>query len=259
MSCESGTCAPLPQVKGSQTPADEENSSASGPPLGSSQEECTSDFECSLDEQCKQGKCVPAQRSPLANDTAGTGDQAPQDTGTNWLAITLIALGLIVMGGGGFYLRAQSGTGSGLRLPDDITKAQAWEQTPRMPPPLPKGTPGPTMPPLSPREASAQVAQQRAQAQQQAQQVQQAQDRALERERLMEQAGKRMAERSERRHEAFRAFDTQQGAPVQQARAQPSPPKDGPSGKQAAKAAQAKAAKKDGEEGDDVFDRLEKL
>jgi len=63
---------------------------------------CASDIECNLGEECRAGLCVPERdgstRTPI--DT-----QKPK--GFPWLAVILIILGVLVMGGSGFFLYEQ--------------------------------------------------------------------------------------------------------------------------------------------------------
>lgn len=60
--------------------------------------ECTRDSECSgFDETCVNGACVPDGDPPPADDE-----------GTDWLALAFIILGIVLMGGSGYFLYYQN-------------------------------------------------------------------------------------------------------------------------------------------------------
>ena len=61
---------------------------------------CVRDADCSFDEICYAGACVPADDGT----TTPPGPSLPADEGIDWLAIVLIAVGLLLMGGAGWFL-----------------------------------------------------------------------------------------------------------------------------------------------------------
>ncbi len=169
--CSDGVCASQGGSGGTQ----EDTGTPPSPPIKNRGEEgCSSDVECSVTEECRAGVCIPRDERPVPIPSGGPG--GPEGGAqTPWLAVILIILGILTMGGSGYYL---------------------YEQHQE------KHRPGPPVQPvqpvfqaLSPQQIRVRKAQRERVEQQQA-----------ARQRAEEQARKRRQEREQERHKLFEKF-----------------------------------------------------
>lgn len=199
-SCEAGQCVALPDSGGNGSdddPDDEQDNqtgSADPPDLGGSS--CTSDFQCSLDEECRNGECVPVPTSTTVPPDPG---DAEESSGADWMALVMLILGVLVMGGAGYYLYEQH-LGKGLSGGTSYVGGMQELEPPRQQP----GQPSHQLPDLPQQPQSPQ---------QRTQNVQPQQDTAqqdMERERLLEEAKENREEKLRKRKEVFKAFEDEE-------------------------------------------------
>ncbi|MDD9953877.1 MAG: hypothetical protein OXR66_06090 [Candidatus Woesearchaeota archaeon] len=114
--CVAGLCEPEPVAPVEPIP---ENPTPAGG--------CTSNFECAVDEECSGGSCVfrSSSERPPARGNAPVGDSTPQSNeGISWMALVLVVLGVVIMGGSGYFLYEQH----------NAKKSTPTQPPPRMPP-----------------------------------------------------------------------------------------------------------------------------
>jgi hypothetical protein len=248
MSCESGICVKLPTITPTPAPPENPNGNEPAPPLGGPSKECASDFQCAVDEECSDdGVCVPLS-STTPTDPQDPAIVTPEDAGTDWLALVFIILGLVVMGGSGYYLYEQRAGGGGAGFASKsmpsydrdfggMTSGPAG-QAPGAPqlPPAQQARKPPAPPPSA--------------------QEQQSQNE-MRREQALEDIRERKSQRTQQRHDAFSAFEKAKpgakGAQGQQNQAQ------APKAQQQDDEKAAKKQEKKPKTDDDVFDKLDKL